>query len=169
MINLQNNNAFKLTKIWVFMKKDKATKEKVERIIHSVNPYIDARGKIENYLLPQTINLLATITSKKGSIRANHYHPEQEQMCLVISGSYVSVYKDLTISNSQIRHQIIKAGDLSIMPPNVAHTMIFLEDSVFLNLVNGNRDHNKFEEHTIKYELVKPSEIDDYLHLYSNE
>jgi len=169
MINLQNNNAFKLTKIWVFMKKDKATKEKVERIINAVNPYVDVRGKIENYLLPQTINLLATITSKKGSIRANHYHPEQEQMCLVISGSYVSVYKDLTISNSQIRHQIIKAGDLSIMPPNVAHTMIFLEDSVFLNLVNGNRDHNKFEEHTIKYELVKPSEIDDYLHLYSNE
>ena len=169
MINLQNNNAFKLTKIWVFMKKDKATKEKVERIINAVNPYVDVRGKIENYLLPQTINLLATITSKKGSIRANHYHPEQEQMCLVISGSYVSVCKDLTISNSQIRHQIIKAGDLSIMPPNVAHTMIFLEDSVFLNLVNGNRDHNKFEEHTIKYELVKPSEIDDYLHLYSNE
>ncbi|MBI2057052.1 hypothetical protein HYT91_02240 [Candidatus Pacearchaeota archaeon] len=143
--------------------------EKVEKIIKAVEPYIDARGKIENYHLPQKINLLATITSKKGSMRANHYHPEQEQMCLVISGSYVSVYKDLTIPNSQIRHQIIKAGDLSIMPSNVAHTMIFLEDSVFLNLVNGERDHDKFGEHTIKYELVKPQEIDHYLHLYSKK
>ena len=141
-------------------------KERVETIIKGANPFEDERGKIDNYELPESVNLIATITSKKGALRANHYHPVQEQKCLLISGKYISIYKDLLIPNSQIRTQIIEAGDLSIMPPMVAHTMIFIEDSVFLNLVNGNRDHDKFGEHTIRYELVKPEEVEEYIKKY---
>lgn len=144
-------------------------KENVETIVKGQNPFEDARGKIINYELTEPINLIGLITSKKGTLRANHYHPEQEQKCLLISGKYISVFKDLSIENSSIRHQLIEAGDLSIMPPNVAHTMIFLEDSVFINLVNGNRDHDKFGKHTIKYELVKANEIENYLQLHSNK
>lgn len=146
----------------------KEIKERNEFIIRGSDPFIDERGKIENFHLPQPINLLATITSKKGDIRANHYHPIQQQMCLVISGSYISVYKDLSVPNASIKHQIIKTGDLSVMPPMVAHTMIFLEDTIFLNLVGGNREHDKFGEHTIKYELVKKEEVQKYTDLYRN-
>ena len=33
--------------------------------------------------------------------------------------------------------------------------MVFLEDSIFLNLVNGEREHKNYgTTHTLKYELV---------------
>jgi dTDP-4-dehydrorhamnose 3,5-epimerase-like enzyme len=144
-------------------------KEREELIIKAQNPFQDERGKIENYELPESVNLIATITSKKGTIRANHYHPVQEQKCLLLSGAYVSVYKDLLAEKSKSRQQLVQAGDLSIMPPMVAHTMIFLEDSTFLNLVNGNRDHEKFGDHTIKYELVKPEDAQQYIQLFQDK
>lgn len=144
-------------------------KERGETVIRGKNSFEDERGKIDNYELPESVNLVATITSKKGTLRANHFHPIQEQKCLLVSGSYISVYKDLLVHNSPIKHQIIKAGDLSIMPPMVAHAMIFLEDSVLVNLVNGNRDHDKFGEHTIKYELVKQEEVEEYISKYNKE
>lgn len=148
-------------------------KERGEYILKGARPFVNESGKIENYDLPQPINLLATITSKKGSIRANHYHPIQQQMCLVILGSYISVYKDLQNPNAPIKHQLVKAGDLSCMPPMVAHTMIFLEDTIFLNLVGGERDSDKFNKeamsHTIKYPLVSPEEAQKYLDLYKND
>ncbi len=159
-----DNNPFKLLNTKKTMEEDQ--KERDESLIKGADPYEDERGKINNFHLPQPINLLATITSKKGSVRANHYHPIQQQMCLVISGSYISVYKDLTVPNSPMKHQLVKSGDLSVMPPMVAHTMIFLEDTTFLNLVGGNRDHDKFSQHTIKFELVKQEEIQSYISKY---
>ena len=144
-------------------------KEREETLIKGANSFEDERGKIDNYELPESVNLIATITSKKGTVRANHFHPIQEQKCLLISGKYISIYKDILVPNSTVKHQLVQSGDLSIMPPMMAHTMIFLEDSVFVNLVNGNRDHEKFGEHTIKYELVKPEEIEGYISKYNNE
>ena len=32
--------------------------------------------------------------------------------------------------------------------------MVFLEDSLFLNLVNGEREHDNYGKHTLPYELV---------------
>lgn len=141
-------------------------KERHEIVFKGADPYEDVRGVIENYQLPEAINLVATITSKKGALRSNHYHPVQEQKVLLISGKYISIYKDLLYPNSLIKHHLISAGDLVITPPMVVHTMIFLEDSVFINLVNGNRDHNKFGEHTIPLILVKPEEKEEYTKKY---
>ena len=39
--------------------------------------------KISNHELTEPINLIGIIESKKGTIRANHYHPQQEQKCLI--------------------------------------------------------------------------------------
>ena len=50
--------------------------------------YIDDRGRITNYELPEPINWIGWIESKKGTVRANHYHPIQQQKCILISGRY---------------------------------------------------------------------------------
>ena len=57
--------------------------------------FIDERGKISNHELPEPINLIGYIESKKGTIRANHYHPIQEQKCILVKGQFISVYQDL--------------------------------------------------------------------------
>lgn len=144
-------------------------KERQEYIVKSSNPFVDARGRIDNYDMIFPVNMANIITSKAGSIRANHYHPEQLQQCLLVSGRYVSVYKDLAHPDFPVRSQVICAGDLSVMPPMVAHTMIFIEDSIFLNLVPGNRDHDKFGEHTIPFTLVKPEEAQMFIDKHKAE
>ena len=117
--------------------------------------FVDNRGVISNYYLPDYVNMLGYIESKKGTVRGNHYHPQQTQKCLLISGSYVSITKDLSDKHSVIETRLLKPGDLSTIPPYVAHTMIFLEDSVFINLVNGEREHKNYGvTHTIREELV---------------
>jgi nucleoside-diphosphate-sugar epimerase/quercetin dioxygenase-like cupin family protein len=126
----------------------------LEYIIRGDKEYIDERGKISNYELTEPINLIGYIESKSGTIRANHYHPIQEQKCLLVKGRYVSVIKDLSC-DSEIEIRIIKEGDIAVIKPNVAHTMVFLEDSIFLNLVRGEREHENYGvTHTIPYKLV---------------
>jgi nucleoside-diphosphate-sugar epimerase/SAM-dependent methyltransferase/quercetin dioxygenase-like cupin family protein len=127
----------------------------LEWIMRGGKEYIDARGKISNYELTEPINLIGYIESKKGSVRANHYHPIQEQKCLLVKGKYISVIKDLADPKAQIKTQLIQEGDIAIIKPNVAHTMVFLEDSIFLNLVRGEREHDNYGiTHTIPYILV---------------
>ena len=43
------------------------------------NLFVDRRGKISNHELTEPINLIGLIDSKKGSIRANHYHPNKSK------------------------------------------------------------------------------------------
>ena len=120
------------------------------------NNYIDDRGIISNYYFKDNLNMIGYVESISNSIRGNHYHPIQTQKCLLISGRYISVTKDLLDENSVIETRLIDEGNLSTIPPYVAHTMIFLEDSIFLNLVNGERDHTNYgTTHTYKYDLVK--------------
>lgn len=139
-----------------------------ETIITPPHVIADERGKIANYELTEPINLIGYITSKNGSVRANHYHPIQEQKCLLISGSYVSVTKDL--HNGIIETRLIHAGDIAVIPANIAHAMIFIEDSAFLNLVNGDRDADKYGvTHTIPYELVNDELKDTILNYYKTE
>jgi len=113
----------------------------------------DERGAITN-VLEEPISHVAIINSKKGSIRANHYHPKQIQYIYLISGSYESTSKDLNNEDSKEEKVIIKPGDLVITPPMIAHAMRFLEDSVMLNLTTGQRNNENFKEHTIKYKLI---------------
>lgn len=140
----------------------------LEYILQGQKEFIDDRGKISNYELTEPINLIGYIESTKGSVRANHYHPIQEQKCLLIKGKYISVIKDLSDANAPIKTQLIKAGDLSVIKPNVVHAMVFLEDSIFLNLVRGDREHDNYGiTHTIPYKLVDDKFRDELINNYS--
>jgi nucleoside-diphosphate-sugar epimerase len=117
--------------------------------------FIDSRGRILNYELTEPINLIGYIESKKATVRANHYHPIQEQKCLLIKGQYISVIKDLSVPDAPIETRVVNEGDIAIIKPNVAHAMVFTEDSIFLNLVRGEREHENYGvTHTIPYLLV---------------
>ena len=126
-----------------------------ELLISGKDSYEDSRGIITNYYFDEPLNLVGYVSSVKGSVRGNHYHPIQTQKCLLISGGYISVTKDLTDKNSVVETRYVKSGELSVIPPNVAHTMVFLDDSVLLNLVAGEREHENYGiTHTIPHELV---------------
>jgi len=134
---------------------DKVLISENEEIEGGKDNYIDERGVISNYYFDDYVNMIGYVESKKGTQRGDHYHPVQTQKCLLIKGQYISITKDLSDENSVLETRLINPGDLSTIPPYVAHTMVFLEDSIFLNLVNGEREHDNYGvTHTIPHRLI---------------
>ncbi len=149
--------------------KQKIVKD-LEYIKQGENLYTDSRGTISNHELTEPINLIGLIDSKKGTIRANHYHPQQEQKCLFTKGQIIEVFQDIINPNSPKITQVVNAGELSVIKPNVAHTMVFTKDTTFLNLVRGERDHENYGiTHTIKHVFVDEKEKELLLSCYKFE
>ncbi len=139
----------------------------LEHVKDGENLFIDKRGVISNHELTEPINLIGMIESKKGTIRANHYHPQQEQKCLFTKGQIIEIFQDIINPNSPKITQVVSAGQLSIIKPNVAHTMVFTKDTTFLNLVRGERDHENYGiTHTIKHNFVDEREKNLLLECY---
>ena len=139
----------------------------LEYVKNGANIFVDKRGAISNHELTEPINLIGLIESKKGTIRANHYHPQQEQKCLFTKGQIIEIFQDIINPNSPKITQVVNAGQLSVIKPNVAHTMVFTKDTTFLNLVRGERDHENYGiTHTIKHELVDENEKNLLLESY---
>ncbi|MDC3257476.1 NAD-dependent epimerase/dehydratase family protein [Candidatus Pelagibacter sp.] len=139
----------------------------LEHVRDGGNEYIDNRGKISNHELTEPINLIGLIDSKKGTIRANHYHPQQEQKCLFTKGQIIEIFQDILNPNAPKITQVVNEGQLSIIKPNVAHTMVFTKDTTFLNLVRGERDHENYGiSHTIRHWFVDEKERDMLMSCY---
>lgn len=135
--------------------KNKNKPEDLEYLKQGEKEYIDKRGKISNYELTESINLIGLITSKKNTVRANHYHPIQEQKCLVTEGRFISVFKNLLGADQPMITHVVNKGDITVTKPNVAHAMVFSKNTTFLNLVRGEREHNNYGiTHTIPHILV---------------
>ena len=162
LYNLENS-VKEMVENWKFVKNE----NNLEHIFKGQNEFIDTRGKISNYELPEPINLIGYIESKKGTVRANHFHPVQEQKCLLVKGQFISLYKDLITKNSEIVTHVVNEGDLIVTKPNVAHAMVFTKDSIFLNLVRGEREHKNYGiTHTIPYQLVDEDVRKNLLYSY---
>ncbi len=142
-------------------------KKDLEYVKDGENIFEDKRGRISNHELTEPINLIGLIDSKKGTIRANHYHPQQEQKCLFTKGQIIEIFQDLINPNSPKITQVVNEGQLSVIKPNVAHTMVFTKDTTFLNLVRGERDHDNYGiTHTIKHVFVDEKEKNLLLKYY---
>ncbi len=144
--------------------------DELEHVRDGENIFIDKRGKISNHELTEPINLIGLIDSKKGTIRANHYHPQQEQKCLFTKGQIIEIFQDIINPNSPKVTQVVNEGQLSVIKPNVAHTMVFTKDTTFLNLVRGEREHDNYGiTHTIKHVFVDEEEKNILLKYYKFE
>ena len=142
----------------------------LEHVRDGNNEFVDKRGKISNHELTEPINLIGLIDSKKGTIRANHFHPQQEQKCLFTKGQIIEIFQDILNPNSPKITQVVNEGQLSIIKPNVAHTMVFTKDTTFLNLVRGDRDHENYGiSHTIRHMFVDEAERDLLMSSYKFE
>ncbi len=139
----------------------------LEHVKDGENLFVDDRGVISNHELTEPINLIGMIESKKGTIRANHYHPQQEQKCLFTKGQIIEIFQDIINPKAPKITQVVNEGQLSIIKPNVAHTMVFTKDTTFLNLVRGERDHENYGiTHTIRHVFVDEKEKNLLLDCY---
>ena len=113
----------------------------------------DKRGSIIKVMEGKITSVLV-IPSKKGAVRANHYHKRDTHYVYMVSGKMRYTIKDLIKKRARKQSVILKAGDLVYTPPMVAHAMEFLEDSVFLALTAERRDQKHYENDTTRIDLV---------------
>ena len=123
-------------------------------ILKHINPVIrDNRGDIIN-VFEGPIGHVALISSKKGSVRANHYHEKDHQYIYLVSGAYESHSCSV---EKPFEKQVLKVrpGDLVYTPPHTAHAQKFTEDSVFLALSTLEREDGKYENDTIAFQVIE--------------
>jgi len=116
----------------------------------------DERGFITRLIDQDEFPIRAVlyITSKKGTVRANHYHKKDAHYSYCVSGKFRYSEKDMKRPKARVRSVIIKPGDIVLSRPMVAHAMEFLEDTVFLAFTTETREHENYEEDTVRIKIV---------------
>jgi len=114
----------------------------------------DKRGRITDILVREKIDYVTHITSARGSVRGNHYHRKTVQWVYVLEGKLklLTQMPDLPVVST-----ILRKGDLAMTVPLERHTMIAMEDSVFMVFTRGVRGGGDYEKDT--YRLGEPLQV----------
>lgn len=126
-------------------------------------PFVDERGAIQN-LTTSGAQSVAIISSKAGTSRASHVHKTDDHLAWVVSGAIEYWWQDVVVDEGQIaarmgetKHVIVWPGQAFYTPRHVAHTMHFLEDTVFVTLSCKSRKHDDHEADLIRVPSLKES------------
>ena len=104
----------------------------VEPLVALEAPFVDGRGSIQP-LVDMMMESAVLITSKAGSLRANHYHKTDWHYCYVLSGSIEYLHRP-TGSTAEPERILVKAGQMVFTPPMIEHSMVFVTETTFLTL-----------------------------------
>jgi len=117
----------------------------------------DDRGVIEKLDRGGNHSVLR-ITSKKGTVRANHYHQKDSHVCYLITGKIRYVERPALDASASLTEYIIEPGQCFYTAPMLAHAMEFLEDSEFLAISPRSGDQAEYENDIIRVTVIDPAE-----------
>ena len=125
-------------------------------VIKNIRPeFTDERGGITKILDDgkTVIRSVLLISSKKGSVRANHYHKKDAHYAYLLSGRME--YTEAPVSEpGRLESVVLEAGDMVLSSPMTIHRMRFLEDSVFLALATESRSQADYEADTVRIDFA---------------
>lgn len=126
-------------------------------VTHVKEEIKESRGSISFVVdnAPVPFQSVLRITSKKGSIRSNHYHKHDSHYIYVERGACEYSEKPATGKNAKIETVILKPGDVVLSKPMVIHAVKFLEDSVIYAFTTEKREHDAYEKDTVRVIIVK--------------
>lgn len=119
--------------------------------------HADERGSIQ-CLVNFPVKNISLITSKKGTLRSNHYHKTDWHYMYMLSGK-AEYYFRATGTRVSLKKIILEKGDLVFTPPMEDHTTVFLEDSVLLAMSRLPRDQDSYESDVVRVELIDPDSV----------
>lgn len=120
-------------------------------------PNADERGAIQS-IVNFPMKNLSIITSRKGSVRSNHYHVTDWHYMYVTRGSFDYYYRP-TGSGQEPQVIRVRAGDLVFTPPMEDHATVFLEDTEMLVVSRNPRDQASYEADVRRVQLVDPATV----------
>jgi len=127
-----------------------------EVIVSLDKPFVDARGEIQP-LVDADMKSCVLITSKKGTVRANHYHKTDWHYCHVLKGT-IEYYHRPHGSDETPQKVVIQTGQMFFTPPMVDHAMVFPEDTVFLAFGRNSRKQEVYEADVVRIPPINTAE-----------
>lgn len=125
------------------------------KISRNITPFFtDERGVISKILesaLP--LRSILRTSSKKGALRANHYHTHDTHWCYLLSGKMEWHEKSQEGGETEI--EMLMPGDMVETLPMTIHAARALEDSEFLTFSTETRGHDAYEKDTIRVPLIQ--------------
>ncbi len=121
-------------------------------IVDMPDSFDDYRGDIQP-LVDETMESAVLISSKRGTVRANHFHRTDWHYCYVLSGR-IEYHHRPHGSTEAPEIVTVEAGQLFFTPPMVDHAMVFLDDTVFLTLGRNSRRQEVYEADVERIEMV---------------
>lgn len=119
--------------------------------------HVDGRGAIQS-LVNFPMKNLSIITSKKGTVRSNHYHVTDWHYMYVMSGAFEYHYRP-TGSEHAPAMMVVRQGQMVFTPPMEDHATVFLEDSTLLVMSRNPRDQECYEADVRRVVLVDPASV----------
>ena len=123
-----------------------------QAIVSLEKTFVDDRGAIQP-LVDRMMKSAVMIESKKGALRANHYHKTDWHYCYVISGT-IEYYHRPTDNTDEPEMLLVKQGQMVFTPPMIDHGMKFPEDTVFLTLSRNPRDQATYEADVVRVDML---------------
>lgn len=113
-----------------------------------LSSHIDERGEIQQIINDIPFSSVLKITSKAGSIRANHFHINDMHVCLLTFGKMNYLERPVGSKEKPVKVEI-NSGDVFLTNKMIEHCMQFVEDSEFLCFAKLSRNQADYEKDTI--------------------
>jgi oxalate decarboxylase/phosphoglucose isomerase-like protein (cupin superfamily) len=120
--------------------------------------HADARGAIQS-LVNFPMKNLSLISSRKGSIRSNHYHVTDWHYMYVLKGSF-DYYCRASGTDDAPKVTRVGVGEMIFTPPMEDHATVFLEDTELLVVSRNPRDQASYEADVRRVILVEQQDHD---------
>ena len=117
----------------------------------------DKRGWLKK-ILDGNFSSCIEVYSKKGSIRANHYHKKDKHFIYVINGEILYFYKDRK-KRAKTIFKIMKKSDLFFTPSMQEHMAYFTKNTHFLAFSTRKRTKFDYEKDLIRVNMQDYQEV----------
>ena len=117
-------------------------------------PFVDDRGSIQP-LVDVSMESCVLIESKKGTVRANHYHQTDWHYCYVLDGE-IDYYERPHGSSEAPKKTQIGKGQMFFTGPDLDHAMVFTKDTVFLTWGRNSRAQEVYEADVVRIPPINP-------------
>ena len=139
-------------------------KKKFKFIHKTGKVFRDERGYLLK-ILDKGFSSCIEIFSKKGSIRANHYHKKDEHFCYILKGEILFFYRNRK-KGSKLNYKVMKKGDLFFTTYEQDHMAYFLKTTHFLSYSSRKRSQFDYEKDLVRLNMDKEQKIKEIISKY---
>lgn len=127
------------------------------KVVHIDPEFVDERGGIARVVdqNKHKIQTILRITSKRGTIRSNHYHKYDYHYLYIESGQCEYSEKPAKKKSAPIETITMNPGDLVLSRPNIIHAVKFTKNSVLYAFTTETRNRKHYEKDTIRITIVE--------------